>query len=183
MNIDYVGRHVDLDDRIRTHTEQKLGKVLRFLFEPIDVRVTLDSEKSRQIAEIHLSHRHGALHAREENSDVFDAIDLAVEHLGRQAQRSRQRAVDRRRRAGRETTGAREWPVEVLDRESVRRGTPPRIVKSSRFEIKPMTLDEAALQLDTSRNDFVVFLDAESGRVSVLYKRRDENYGLIAPEG
>lgn len=182
MNIDYVGRHVDLDDRIRTHTEQRLGKVLRFLFEPIEVRVALETEKSRQIAEIHLSHRHGALHAREENNDVLEAIDLAVEHLGRQAQRSRKRAVDRRRRAGRDTSTGQHWPVEVLARESVRRGETPRIVKSSRFEIKPMTLDEAALQLDTSRNDFVVFLDAESEKVSVLYKRRDQNYGLIAPE-
>jgi putative sigma-54 modulation protein len=73
--------------------------------------------------------------------------------------------------------------MEVLERESVGGGTPPRIIKSSRLEIKPMSLDEAALQLDASKNDFLVFRDAASDRVSVLYKRKDSNYGLIVPGG
>jgi putative sigma-54 modulation protein len=90
--------------------------------------------------------------------------------------------VDRRRRANRFAAEDRHWPFDVLERESVGKGAAPRIVKSSRLEIKPMSLDDAALQLETSRNGFVVFLDAESEKVSVLYKRRDDNYGLIVPE-
>ncbi|MBP1641345.1 MAG: raiA [Acidobacteria bacterium] len=182
MNIEYVGRHVTLDDRIRAHAEQKLGRILKFLAEPVEVHVSLDAEKHRQIAEIRLSHRHGSVRAREENADVLEAIDLAVEHLERQARRSRKKSVDRRRRANRFAAEDRHWPFDVLERESVGKGAAPRIVKSSRLEIKPMSLDDAALQLETSRNGFVVFLDAESEKVSVLYKRRDDNYGLIVPE-
>lgn len=182
MNIEYVGRHVGLDDRIRSRTEEKLARVAKFLAEPIEVHVALDSEKHRQIAEIRIKHRRGSLHAREENNDLLDAIDLAGDHLERQAKRARKRAVDRRRRAGRHATVEWSWPVDVLSRDSVQKGENPRIVKSSRFEIKPMTLDEAALQLEDSRNEFVVFLDAETEKINVLYKRRDDHYGLIEPE-
>jgi putative sigma-54 modulation protein len=73
--------------------------------------------------------------------------------------------------------------VDVLAGDTVQAGGRPRIVRSSYLDLKPMTLDEAALALAGSRNGFVVFVDADSDRVNVLYKRRDENYGLIAPEG
>lgn len=182
MKIDFVGRHVTLDERIRAHTERKLERVVRFLAEPVEVHVTLEAEKYRQIAEIRMSHRHGTVRAREENADVLEAIDLAVEHLERQTRRTRKKSVDRRRRGVRFAAGARHWPVDVVAKESLGRGVAPRVVKSSRFEIKPMTLDEAALDLEASRNEFVVFHDAESDKVSVLYRRRDQNYGLIVPE-
>ncbi|HXO21761.1 MAG TPA: sigma 54 modulation/S30EA ribosomal C-terminal domain-containing protein, partial [Thermoanaerobaculia bacterium] len=74
------------------------------------------------------------------------------------------------------------WPIEVLDRESVTAGSTPRIVQSSHLQIKPMTIEEAALQLEDSEQGFVVFRDSTSDRLSVLYKRKDDNYGLIAPE-
>jgi putative sigma-54 modulation protein len=182
MKIEYAARHTTLDERIRARAGEKLERLRRFLAEPIEVHVLFDVEKHRQIAEIRVSHRRGSLHSREENAEVLEALDLAVDHLERQAKRSRKRTVDRRRRAGRQHAEQKHWPVDVLQRESFGQGAPPRIVKSSRFEIKPMTLDEAALRLESSRNDFVVFLDAESERVNVLYRRRDENYGLIAPE-
>ena len=73
--------------------------------------------------------------------------------------------------------------MDVVERDSVGGGREPRIVKSSHIEIKPMALEEAALQLEDSKNDFLVFRDATSERVSVLYKRKDANYGLIVPEG
>ncbi|MFN7940619.1 MAG: ribosome-associated translation inhibitor RaiA [Thermoanaerobaculia bacterium] len=182
MQIEYVGRHFELDDQVRRFTEEKLGKVMKFLMEPIEVHVELESQKFRQIAELHVSHRHGALHTRNENDDIFDAINLAVDTVEKQARRSRKRAVDLRRRASRTAEADRHWPVEVLTRESVRAGEPPRVVKSSRLPIRLMTVEEAATRLEASKNEFFVFLDAESERVSVLYRRKDENYGLIAPE-
>jgi putative sigma-54 modulation protein len=182
MNIDFTGRHVDLDDRIRSHAEERLGKVVKHLAEPLEVHVRLENEKFRKIAEIQISHRRGALRSREESTDLAEAITLAADRLERQAKRSRGRVIDRRRRAGRQNGGSREWPVEVLEGGSVGRGATPRVIRESRLEIKPMTLDEAALQLEGSKNEFVVFVDADSQRVHVLYRRRDNHYGLIAPE-
>jgi putative sigma-54 modulation protein len=183
MNIEFVGRHVQLDERIRSQAEAKLARVAKFLREPIEVHVTLETEKFRQIAELTVTHRHGRLHTREEQHDLLDALAVAVETLEKQALRTRKRAVDRRRRANRAVATESQWPLEVLSRESLREGGDgPRVIKSSQLQIKPMTLEEAALALEESRHEFVVFRDADSDRVNVLYKRRDEDYGLITTE-
>ena len=170
MNIDYVARNYPLDDQIRTYTSDKLQKVAKFLEDPVEIRVTLEHEKHRYIADLHVAHRFGVIKANEENDDMYDAINLAVDKTEKQARRSRKKFRDN------------QWPVEVLERASVGAGGSPRIVKKSVLSIKPMSIDEAALQLEDSKNDFVVFRDAASDQVSVLYKRRDQNYGLISPE-
>lgn len=182
MNIDYVGRDVEIDDRLRSHTERKLGKVTKFLQDPVEIRVTLEIEKHRNIADLHISHKHGVLQATEETGDLYDAVNQAVEKVEKQARRSKNRAIDRRRRAGRETTDGQRWPLEVLARESLAAGSSPRIIKTTHLPIKPMSIEEAALWLEQGKNGFVVFRDAGNDRVSVLYKRKDNNYGLIAPE-
>lgn len=180
MNIDYVARNYPLDDQIRTYTSDKLRKVAKFLEDPVEIRVTLEHEKHRYIADLHVAHRFGVIKANEENDDMYDAINLAVDKTEKQARRSRQKFRDKRRKADR--NNGNQWPVEVLERASIGAGGSPRIVKKSVLSIKPMSIDEAALELEDSKNDFVVFRDAASDQVSVLYKRRDQNYGLISPE-
>lgn len=180
MNIEYLGRGYSLDDGVRDHVEDKLGKVERFLEEPVEVRVTLEVEKNRQIADVHIHHRHGALQAKEEALDMREALNSALAKVEKQARRSRKKLTGRKRRA--EPTN--HWPLEIVERTSL--GEPaqdgPRVIRSTQLKIKPMTIDEAALELEGSKNDFVVFRNSSTEKVNVLYKRRDENYGLIAPE-
>jgi putative sigma-54 modulation protein len=186
MQIEFAVRHVDLEEPLRAMTEERLGRAVRFLREPIEARIVLEGsagEKRLVGAEVHVVHRHGDLHARYEDVEPREAMARALAAIEVQAKRARERAVDKRRRASRDAASARQWPVEVLARESLRSGGTPRIVRSSKFVIEPMTLDQAAMRLDASRNDFVVFFDAERDRVSVLYRRKDDDYGLIAPEG
>ena len=180
MQIEYVSRNFDLDDRLREYAAAKIEKLSRFLDEPVEVRVTLEQEKYRQIAELHVAHRFGQLQAAGETEQMRDTINLVLDRLEKQARRSRKKYKDKRRRADRDN-GQHTWPVDVLDRGSVG-GSRPRIVKSSKLNIKPMGLEEAALQLEEATNDFVVFRDTRTDRVCVLYKRRDENYGLISPD-
>lgn len=182
MNVEFVARDYDLNDRIREFANKKLKKVVKFLQNP-EARFTLQTRKHRQIADLHVSHRFGVIQANEETDDMFDSVNLVVDKAEKQARRSIKKFQDKRRRGERGESGHAGWPVSVLEGGSVDRGEEPRIVKSSRFAIKPMTLDEAAIQLRESKNEFVVFKDSESDQVSVLYKRRDENYGLISPEG
>lgn len=183
MNIEFVGRHINVDESLRSHAAAKIERVTRFLQEPIEVHVTLENEKHRRRAELHLHHRHGSLQAKEEtDGNVLEAIDLAMARLDGQARKVRKKFMDRRRRAARERATAAHWPVDVVDRGSVGEGGSPRIIKSRLLHIKPMSIEEAALHLDASKNEFVVFRDATSDRVSVLYRRKDQNYGLIAPE-
>ncbi|MDX1501730.1 MAG: ribosome-associated translation inhibitor RaiA [Thermoanaerobaculia bacterium] len=180
MNVDYVGRNYPLDDRIREHTEEKLAKLLKFLQEPVEIRVTLEQEKHRQIAELHLAHRHGVIQATDEAETMPDAVNLAAAKAEKQARRATKKFQDKRRRADR-NNHVHHWPIDVLEGESVATGQ-PRIVRSSRIPVKPMSIEEAALELDGSKHEFVVFRNSATSRVNVLYRRRDSNYGLIAPE-
>jgi ribosome hibernation promoting factor len=182
MHIEFVGRHYQIDERTHQFSEDKLGKVARFLEEPVEIRVTLSEEKHRHIADLHVAHKLGVLQATEEAANMWDAIASAAEKVEKQARRSRKKLTDRKRRGAKGADLEAAWPMDVVERASVGEGNEPRIVKRSHLEIKPMSLEEAALQLDGSKNDFLVFRDATSERVSVLYKRRDANYGLIVPE-
>ena len=181
MNIEYFGRNVQIDDRLRAYAADKLDKLVKFLQEPVEIRVTLETEKHRQIAEVHVHHRLGVLQATEETGDLYDAVNLAVDKVEKQARRSTRKRIDKRRRADR-VNGRDTWPLAVVERASVGAGGPPRVIRNTRLQIKPMSIEEAALQLDGGKDAFVVFRDAAGDRISVLYKRKDNNYGLIAPD-
>ena len=183
MNIEYQARNFSMDQAVRDYAAGKLAKALKFLEEPVDIRVTLEVEKHRKIAELHVAHRHGVLQAAEETDEMRDAINLAADKIEKQARRSREKHQARRRRAAREQHGsANEWPVDVLERSSLAENNKPQIIKSSVLSIKPMSLEEAALMLENAKNGFVVFRDSGNDRINVLYRRRDENYGLISPD-
>lgn len=101
MNIDYVGRHMQLNDGIRAFAERKLRKITKFLAEPVEVRIRLEEERHREIVDVHITHRFGVLQAREETNGVLDALNLAIDKLEEQARRSRQKVMDKRRRPAR----------------------------------------------------------------------------------
>ena len=184
MQIDYVGRNLQVNEDIRAFTERKLGKATRFLEEPVEIRVILEAEGHRRIAEIHVHHRFGSMQAVEETKEIKQAILDAVDKIKKQARRGRAKFKDRRRRGDRQV--ANEWPMEIVARDSIGQegdaASSPQIVESTSLSIKPMSLDEAALRLESAKNDFLVFRDSDHGRVNVLYKRQDGNYGLITPE-
>lgn len=180
MKIEYVARHFELEEKIRSYTEDKLSKVSKFVEGPVNVRVTLVQEKHRHTAEIKLSHRHGIIQSTVETDEMTSAVNLAVDKLEKQARRARKKFMDKRRRLNRRIEEPH-WPVEVLEGASLTSGDGRRVIKKTTLPIKPMTVEEAVLQLEDSSNDFVVFTDSTSDQVSVLYKRRDSNYGLISP--
>ena len=181
MNIEFVARNLDIDDSTRSYAEDKLRKLEKFLEAPLEIRVTLEVEKHRSIADLHVAHRFGVLQAREETESMLDSIHMAAEKLERQARRARKKFLDRRRKADRQN-GRHNWPMEVLSGDSFEPGSQRRVIKASIIQIKPMAIEEAALSLERSHHEFIVFRDSTSDRINVLYKRRDDNYGLIAPE-
>jgi putative sigma-54 modulation protein len=180
MKIEIVGRNVPVDDRLRQRVEKKLAKLAKFLSEPIEARVTLSLEKHLHVAEIYVSHRDGSLRATEEaEGHLIEALDLAIENIQNQGRRTGDKQKDGKRRRDR---GDHRWPVDILESGSVGSGGVPLVIESTHLRIKPMTVEEAALALESAEDGFVVFRDAGSDRVSVLYRRKDKNFGLIAPE-
>lgn len=183
MKTEIIGRNTPIDERLRKVVEQKLKKLEKLLVEPIEARITLTTEKHSHVADLHVTHRDGALQGTESTDGTFqEAVQRAVAKVEEAARRTHQKRVERRRGAADRNDRSHRWPVEILGADSVGEGRAPRVIETSQIAIKPMTLDEAALELDGSADGFVVFRDSTSDRLSVLYKRKDRNYGLIAPE-
>ena len=185
------GRHFEVTPDIRTLITTKIGKIVEKLFtDVIDVRVVLQVEKYRNICEILIKGKeHDVKSVQESDVSMQDAINSALDHVKRQAQKNRKTIRDHHRKdGGREKAVAgqiTEWAVQVLEPGKLRKAGKerlPRIIKTNSIAILPMTIEDAAESLDGSKNEFIVFRDLDNDRISVMYKRRDNNLGLIAPQ-
>jgi putative sigma-54 modulation protein len=190
MSTGIVGRNFEVTPDIRDLIDKKLAKVMDRLFaDVIDVRVMLQVEKYRNICEILIvGKEHDVKSVQESDESMKEAIDLAVDHVKRQAQKNRKTIRDHHRKDGgnAKAAGPDQWAVQVLDPQRLRGDNGdsgrPRIVKTNNLPIKLMSIEDAAHQLDVTKNEFVVFRDVDTDKVSVIYKRRDNNLGLISPE-
>ena len=186
MATEISGRNYEIPPDVRNMVEKKLAKIQERLFDDvIDVRVVLQVEKYRNICEVLITGKeHDVKTVQESDESMQDAVNSAIDHLKRQAQKNRKKIRDHHRKDGngRDVT---QWAVQVLEPGQMRDDTDaraPRIVKTNNIQIRPMSIEEAALRLDDSKNEFIVFRDIDTEKVSVIYKRQDGNLGLIAPE-
>ncbi len=186
MATEISGRNYEIPPDIRSMIEKKLAKIEERLFDDvIDVRVVLQVEKYRNICEVLITGKeHDVKTVQESDDSMQDAVNSAMDHLKRQAQKNRNKIRDHHRKDG-NGRDVPDWSVQVIEPTQMRENTEeraPRIVKTNNIAIRPMAIEEAALRLDDSKNEFIVFLDIDTDRVSVIYKRQDGNLGLIAPE-
>jgi len=187
MATEISGRNFDVTPDIRAMLEKKLAKIEERLFDDvIEVRCVLQVEKYRNICEVIVVGKdHDAKVIQESGESMQDANNLAMDHLKRQAQKNRKKLRDHHRKDGNHVKEqVTEWAVQVLEPGRLREEgdhNRPRIIKTNNLEIRPMSIEEAALRLDDSKNEFIVFRDIDTDKVSVIYKRRDNNLGLIAP--
>jgi putative sigma-54 modulation protein len=179
VNLQVKGRNVEVNETIRAYAEAKLGKLDRTLADGARVELELWVERNpsiaaNQVAEATIWSKGPVLRAREASADMKASIDQLVDKLERQVTRYRRK---RRSRSGRRGAAAAEQPAS--ENES---GEGPTIVKTKQFAVKPMTPEEAVLELELIGHDFFVFRNADTNEVNVLYRRRDGAYGLIEPE-
>jgi putative sigma-54 modulation protein len=178
VKLQVKGRNLEVTDAIRSYAQEKLGKLDRQLHDPTRVELELMVERNpsiaeNQIAEATIWTKGPILRARESSHDMKASIDQLVEKLERQVTRYREK---RQRRPTRRDGGVAEAPPGIpVEGE-------PTLVKSKQFPVKPMTPEEAVLQLELVGHDFFVFRNADSGEVNVVYRRRDGAYGLIEPQ-
>jgi putative sigma-54 modulation protein len=182
MQITVTFRHLDPTPALRAYAEEKVGRVAKkYLRRPVDAHVILGVSKERHVAEITLQADHVTMFAKEETHDLYSAIDLALEKLEHQAQK-----VKARRRGHRGLPGVRtqerEVVTSVLAAELPAPGNSRSVIRRQRVSAAPMSVEDAVAQLDGSRDEFLVFTNAATHAVAVLYRRRDGTYGLIEPE-
>lgn len=178
MKLIVKGRHMAVTDPIREYAEEKIGRVAKIIDgEHMQTEVELWVEKNpsienNQVVEVTVWTKGPVIRAKEAAPDMYAAIDLASDKLERQFRKFKGKIVDRH-------TGkhAMPMPAPVVEPEVVE----PSIVKTKTLEVKPMTPEEAILQLELLGHDFFIFASAETEALSVLYRRNDGDYGLLEP--
>ncbi len=179
MQITVTGRHFEVTDALRQHIDGKIKKIERFLDGITDVHVVLSVEKHRHSAEINMSQANGnILRSLEETHDMYESVDAVIDKIEKQARKLNNKRETSRK--GRKST--KDLEVLVDDDDVPDAGVNPKVIRTQKFAVKPMPVDEAAMQLGMSSEDFLVFLNSEIDQISVMYKRKDGNYGLIEPE-
>jgi putative sigma-54 modulation protein len=183
MQITVTGRHMPVTDPIREYAEEKISRVSKVhdrdeMVVDVVLRVEKNpANKNPDVAEVTARMKGVVVRAEEAAPDMYAAIDLVADKLERQMRKYKTKLLDRRngKVAVRTAPGISEIPaVEEEDQG--------RVVRTKRVDAKPMTEDEAILQLELLGHDFFVFTHADEGTVNVLYRRQDGDFGLIQPQ-
>ncbi|HVR42519.1 MAG TPA: ribosome-associated translation inhibitor RaiA [Thermoanaerobaculia bacterium] len=182
MNIEISGRNYEVPDRIRELILKRLDKVTRFFEDVIEIRCVLNVEKHRNICEMIIIGKNQDVKSIQEADTMEDAITTTIDHLKTQATKNRKKITDHRKKGSTQPAGRTAGSGERSDRSSTDRKTAPRIIRQTALPIRPMSVEQAAITLDDSRNEFIVFRDLDTDKVTVIYRRRDNDFGLIAPE-
>ena len=174
MNVHFTARQTDLTPQVRQYCEKRLKALEKLLGSVLEVDIILSVAKTRQRAEIHIKDKGAGLVVVEETPEMMNSLNLAFDGLETKVRKEREKFRERRRRKGRERKGLA-LPAEAEEPER-------RILRSPHFSLKPMSVEEAALQLDMKNREVFVFRREGTEKWAVLFRRKDGNVGLVEPE-
>ncbi len=175
MKFNITGRNVTVSDGMKDQIDRKLGKLSKFFKEDATCNVTLSTEKNKYKVEVTIPVKDGVIRAEESTPDKFQSLDLVVDVIERQIRRYRTRLIDRHQSSEFSAAFAEE-PEDMADEDEI------HIERTKHFDLKPMTAEEACLQMELVGHTFFVFQNGDTGNVAVVYKRKGGTYGLIEPE-
>ncbi len=188
MQLLLKGKNFVISDRIRSYVEKKMGKLDRYLPEIDEARIEITQEKTksskdRNVVQITLRTNGTILRAEERSEAIYASIDAVVDKIHRQIVRYKGKRIDRWQ--GHIGSKRPEEELPTLDQETITALAEERerkIVRVKKFQVVPMNEDEAVEQMELLEHDFFVFYNVNAGRINVLYRRSDNNYGLLDPE-
>lgn len=167
------GKNFPVTDPLKEYVKKRLGKIGRFLEGVEEVQVNLSQTRDSHVVEVTIPLNGYLLRGEEVSDDMYGAINRVVEKLEKQIAKYKTK-LSKRIKSG----TIKDLPVVPVKKESPE----PKLIRTKRFAIKPMSLEEATLQMNLLGHSFFVFSNADTEEVNVLYRRRDGNYGLIEPE-
>ena len=182
MNFNIRGENLEITPALREHVEKKVGKLEKY-FDNLrsDVNVKMSVKSTEQRVEITIPMPKLVLRAEETHTDMYAAVDLVIEKLERQIRKHKTK-VNRKFRSADSVKYMFKNDLEPLAQEDFQDEDELEVVRTKRFDLKPMDAEEAILQMDMLGHNFFVFSSSINGSTSVVYKRRDGKYGLIEPE-
>ena len=176
MKFEYTGRHIEVTPALRSHVENHFERISHlFNGKPAKAHIIIEVERGRHRSEIILSWRNDVLTATTSNSDMYQSLAQTIDKIEKQALKLKNKVIDKSHRSKR-ASAIVENPTDVKPAP-----TGPRVIKTRRYAVKPVTIDEAAMLLSDERDGFLVFRNADTQKISVIHTRKDGNYGLIEP--
>ena len=174
MKFVIVGKNIDVTPGLKSAVEDKIGKLEKYFTEETEVHVTLSVERDNQKIEVTIPVKGKIIRSEQVSSDMYVSIDLVEEIIERQLKKYKSKIVDRQERNS-------SFKMEFIEQD-VDDDEEIKIIRSKKFDIKPMYPEDACIQMELLGHDFFVFCNAETDQVNVVYKRKGNTYGLIEPE-
>lgn len=174
MKFVIVGRNLEVTPGLRSAVEEKVGKLEKYFHPETEVHVTLSVEKDRQKIEVTIPVKGNIIRSEQVSNDMYVSIDLVEEIIERQLKKYKNKIVNKHQATA--AFSKQYVENEYMDDEEI------QIVRSKKFDIKPMYPEDACIQMELLGHNFYVFYNAETEQVNVVYKRKGDTYGLIEPE-
>ena len=187
MRIHVTGRHVEITDDIQSYVEKRAKKIEGIFNRIIDLQTVIEMEKNRYFTEVMLATKKATFHAQAETHDVFSSLDAVMDKIEKQIRRYKERMKDWRHRMSRDSAAvqlsASEEDLSTQEDADEPLDSDVQIVRvPEKFATKPMTVEEAAMQLQTSGDSFVFFLNAETNQINLVYEQEDETPAWVEPQ-
>lgn len=181
MNLIIKGKQFEVTDSIENYVRKKMMKLEKYFDQIIEAVATVSVQKNRHIFEVTLQAKRAIIRAEEESGDIYNSIDRVVDRLERQIIKYKEKLYSK---FSNEYNKNKTVEINEIEGSEVSSQVEAdrKIVKTKRFVLKPMSPEEASLQMDLLGHTFFVFSNGESGQINVIYKRKDGNFGLIEPE-
>lgn len=167
------GKNIDVTEGLRTAITDKLGKLERYFTPDTEVQVTLSVEKERQKIEVTIPVKGNIIRSEQTSTDMYVSIDLVEEVIERQLRKYKNKLIAKHQEGG-------NFQKEFMEKETEDQEV--KIIRTKKFDIKPMYPEDACVQMELLGHNFFVFCNAETDQVNVVYKRKGNTYGLIEPE-
>lgn len=174
MNITISGKNIEITDGLRAAVNEKLSKLERYFTPDTNVIVTLSVEKERQKIEVTIPVKGKIIRSEQVSNDMYVSIDLVEEVIERQLRKYKTKIIDKKQAAS-------NFQKTYIDNDYME-NEEIRIVRTKKFDIKPMYPEDACVQMELLGHNFFVFMNADTDQVNVVYKRKGNTYGLIEPE-
>ena len=174
MKFNIVGKNIEVTEGLRAAVEDKIGKLEKFFTEDTEVHVTLSVEKDRQKIEVTIPVKGNIIRSEQVSNDMYVSIDLVEEIIERQLKKYKNKLVDQKQ-------SSNFFKQEYIEKEYME-DEEVKIIRSKKFDIKPMYPEDACIQMELLGHNFFVFCNAETEQINVVYKRKGNTYGLIEPE-
>lgn len=182
MQVTTTFRQMEQSDALKAYAEEKLERTTKYIDEPINAQVYFTVEKKiRHIVEIVITARGISTKASEATNDMYAAIDAVIDKIERQLKRYKEKIKAHKPKTNGDEHG-RQISKKIFHADSIEESAEPVVIRTKIETAKPMSVEEAVMQMDLLHKDFLVFTDAVSSEIKVLYRRKDGNFGLIEPQ-